>query len=536
MSNATSTPEAGQILAGKYLVEEVLGVGGMGVVVAAKHLQLDQRVAIKYLLPAALLNGEVVERFAREARAAAKIRSEHVARVIDVGQFDDGAPFMVLEYLEGHDLAKQLEDHGALTVEDAVRWVLETCEALAEAHAAKIVHRDLKPSNLFLSKQPDKSTIIKVLDFGISKTGDAPSASLTKTSALMGTAFYMSPEQLTNPKGVDHRSDIWSLGVILYELLSGQQPFLGESVPEIIGGILQNEPASIRTHRPEVPFGLEVVIGKCMQSKAAARYQSVAALAAALGPYARASDRMSIDITARILGETVAPALEPVADTSPATLMLSGGAQSGAAPQSRVGEAAGPAPIERTAVSAKGGAAGDGAAAPVVPVGAVTTHGLSTSAITPKPKRSPAALIAGVVAVAFAIGGTVAGIKLAGKTEAPNAAGSGLVSPPKAAEAPPSAAASNLAPATILGAINPAPPENALPAVPVTAATQQVAAAAHTNTPAAAVAAGPRTPGARVPPAKSAAPLASALPPATPVAPVTPSSTSSKNPLQMGIK
>ena len=268
-NNATSAPEPGQTLAGKYLVEEVLGIGGMGVVVSAKHIQLDQKVAIKYLLPAALLNPEVVERFAREARAAAKIRGEHVARVIDVGQFDDGAPYMVMEHLEGHDLAKHLELHGPLPIEDAIRYLLETCEALAEAHGAKIVHRDLKPSNMFLATQPDKSAIIKVLDFGISKTGDAPTAALTKTSALMGTCFYMSPEQLTNPKGVDHRSDIWSLGVILYELLAGRPPFLGESVPEIIGGILSNQPESIRTLRAEVPFGLEVVIGKCMQTKPA---------------------------------------------------------------------------------------------------------------------------------------------------------------------------------------------------------------------------------------------------------------------------
>ena len=133
-NNATSAPEAGQTLAGKYRVEEVLGVGGMGVVVAATHLQLEQKVAIKFLLPAALLNPEVVERFAREARAAAKIRSEHVARVIDVGQLDDGAPYMVMEHLEGHDLAKHLELHGPLPVEDAVHFVLQACEALAEAH------------------------------------------------------------------------------------------------------------------------------------------------------------------------------------------------------------------------------------------------------------------------------------------------------------------------------------------------------------------------------------------------------------------
>src|SRR5436190_529266 len=296
-----SAPEPGTVLAGKYRVEQVLGVGGMGAVVAAHHMQLDQKVAIKYLLPEAMKNPEVVERFAREARSAAKIRGEHVARVIDVGQFDDGAPYMIMEYLEGSDLAKVLEKNGPLKFEDAVRYLLETCEALAEAHAAKIVHRDLKPANLFLAKQPDKRSIIKVLDFGISKVGDtAPSAALTKTSALMGTAFYMSPEQMTAPKSVDHRSDIWSLGVILYELLAGRPPFPGETVAEIIAGILTNQPESLRKYRNDVPSGLKTVVDTCMQSKAADRYSSVAALAKALGPFAAPPDRMSIDVTARV--------------------------------------------------------------------------------------------------------------------------------------------------------------------------------------------------------------------------------------------
>src|SRR3954465_531507 len=159
----------GQILAGKFRIERVLGQGGMGVVVAATHLQLDQRVALKFLLPEALSNPEAVERFAREARAAVKIKSEHVARVADVGTLESGAPYMVMEYLEGSDLATWLQQRGKLPVEQAIEFVLQACEAIAEAHALGIVHRDLKPANLFVIQRADGVLAVKVLDFGISK-------------------------------------------------------------------------------------------------------------------------------------------------------------------------------------------------------------------------------------------------------------------------------------------------------------------------------------------------------------------------------
>src|SRR5271165_3220466 len=216
----------GDILAGKYRIEKVLGAGGMGVVVAARHLDLDQRVAIKCLLSHTRTVPEIVERFTREARAAAKIQGEHVARVIDVGRFDDGTPFMVMEHLRGNDLADELAKSGPLPVTDAVRYLLETCEALAQAHALRIVHRDLKPANLFLAAQPGRRAIIKVLDFGISKVIDPSGGALTKTASIMGTPYYMSPEQLLSSKSVDERSDIWALGIILYELLVGRPPFM----------------------------------------------------------------------------------------------------------------------------------------------------------------------------------------------------------------------------------------------------------------------------------------------------------------------
>ncbi|MEZ4314973.1 MAG: serine/threonine-protein kinase [Polyangiaceae bacterium] len=218
----------GDIVAGKYLVDRVLGVGGMGAVVAATHTQLDQRVAIKFLLPQMLGSREVVERFQREARAAAKIRSEHVVRVSDVGTLDGGVPFIVMEFLEGKDLGELLQRRGPLPVPLAVDYVLEACEALAEAHAAGIVHRDLKPSNLFLARRADETDIVKVLDFGISKqiTPEAlqSSPSLTRTTDVFGSPTYMSPEQLKASRDVDTRADLWALGVILFELISGAPP------------------------------------------------------------------------------------------------------------------------------------------------------------------------------------------------------------------------------------------------------------------------------------------------------------------------
>src|SRR4051812_480796 len=211
---------AGQILGGKYRVDRVLGAGGMGMVVAATHLQLDERIAIKFLLPEALRNPEAVARFGREAKAAVKIRGEHVARVIDVGSFENGAPYMVMEHLDGRDLSSFIHERGAMPMSDAVDAVLQACEALAEAHALGIVHRDLKPANLFLTRRPDGTPSIKVLDFGISKlTAPGADHSMTKTSAVMGSPLYMSPEQMTASRGVDARTDIWALGVVLYELL-----------------------------------------------------------------------------------------------------------------------------------------------------------------------------------------------------------------------------------------------------------------------------------------------------------------------------
>ncbi len=295
----TSGVREGDVLAGKYRIEKILGVGGMGVVVAAHHLHLDERVAIKFLLPEVLGNPEVMGRFAREARAAVKIKSEHVARVIDVGSLENGAPYMVMEYLEGRDLSAWLEKNGALPIEQAVEFVLQACEAIADAHGLGIVHRDLKPANLYCIRRSDGVLSIKVLDFGISKTTGSqisgPDMAMTKTTSVMGSPFYMSPEQLKSSRDVDLRTDIWSLGVILYELLTKQYPHNGDSLPALCMAIVGSPTPSIRSVRPDVAVALEQVINRCLEKDRNDRFANVAELAIALAPFGPNRARSSVE-------------------------------------------------------------------------------------------------------------------------------------------------------------------------------------------------------------------------------------------------
>jgi len=311
---------AGQILGGKYRVDRVLGAGGMGMVVAATHLQLDERVAIKFLLPEALRNPEAVARFGREAKAAVKIRGEHVARVIDVGTFENGAPYMVMEHLDGRDLAALIHERGALASTDAVDAVLQACEAIAEAHALGIVHRDLKPANLFMVRRPDGTPCVKVLDFGISKLNAAagPDHSMTKTSAVMGSPLYMSPEQMTASRQVDARADIWAIGVVLYELLTGRVPFSADTLPEICGLILTATPSAIRDYSPAVPETLQVVVQRCLEKDRARRFANVSELANALAPFGSRATSRSVERIARILGASSALDAVPLSGPSPA--------------------------------------------------------------------------------------------------------------------------------------------------------------------------------------------------------------------------
>jgi serine/threonine-protein kinase len=295
----------GDVLAGKYRIERVLGAGGMGVVVSAMHLQLDERVAIKFLLPGALHNAEAVARFAREARAAVKIKSEHVARVSDVGTLETGAPYMVMEFLQGRDLAALVKEAGPLAAADAADFVLQACEALAEAHALGIVHRDLKPANLFLVARADGSPCVKVLDFGISKVTSTSSSGadlgMTKTHAIMGSPLYMSPEQMSSSRSVDARADIWAIGAILYELATGTVPFEADSMPQLCGMILQDLPTPPRARRADLPESLERVILRCLEKDRANRFQNVAELAIALAPLTPRNGNRSAQRIAKIL-------------------------------------------------------------------------------------------------------------------------------------------------------------------------------------------------------------------------------------------
>ena len=277
-------PRPGEILAGKYCVEAVLGVGGMAVVVAARHIELDDRVALKILLPRFRSNEEIVARFRREARAAVKIKSEHVARVHDVGTLEDGAPCLVMEYLEGQDLETLLGDQGPVKQEDAVDYLLQACEALAEAHGLGIVHRDLKPANLFLSQRADGRPIIKLLDFGISKVGGV-GAGLTRKQASFGTPHYMSPEQLRATDQVDARADIWAAGTILHELVTGRPPFDVDDLTELQQRIKTGEPTRLTELLPDASTGLEKVILRALEKDPDLRFQNVAELATALAPY-----------------------------------------------------------------------------------------------------------------------------------------------------------------------------------------------------------------------------------------------------------
>jgi serine/threonine-protein kinase len=301
-------PREGDVLAGKFRIERVLGVGGMGMVVSAMHLHLDERVAIKFLLPDALANAEAVARFGREARAAVKIKSEHVARVIDVGALETGAPYMVMELLRGRDLSVLLRDSGALPVNVAVQYVLQACEALAEAHAIGIVHRDLKPANLFLTARADGSPCIKVLDFGISKvtnvSGSGSDMGMTRTQSIMGSPLYMSPEQMASAKDVDQRADVWAVGCVLYELITGRVPFEAETMPQLCTLILHQEPPHPRSVRADVPDGVAEAILRCLRKDRSQRYPNVAALAMDLAGFSPDAGPRSAERISRVLSSS----------------------------------------------------------------------------------------------------------------------------------------------------------------------------------------------------------------------------------------
>jgi serine/threonine-protein kinase len=288
---ASVSPHAaqlGQVIDGKYRIESILGISGMGVVYLATHLEIDQSVAIKFLLhgagdPAALA------RFRREARAMGKIRSEHAVRVIDVGQLDAKTPFIVMEYLEGRDLSALMKEMGKVTLAFAAEVLLQACEALAVAHVAGVIHRDLKPSNIFLTTQSDGAPHVKVIDFGVAKFRRSEldkSENVTHSSSLVGSPRYMAPEQIGgDSEALDQRVDVWALGIILQEMVTGQRVFRGEGVGQLLIAIATQPPADIAKQWPEAPAPLVALIRRTLQRNPEHRTADVGEFAEALAQF-----------------------------------------------------------------------------------------------------------------------------------------------------------------------------------------------------------------------------------------------------------
>jgi serine/threonine-protein kinase len=365
--------QPGTIVGGKFQIERVLGAGGMGVVAVAMHLQLDQRVALKVLHEQAAADPSTVQRFLREARAAARLKSDHICRVSDVGQLDNGAPYMVMELLEGGDLASVLA-RGALAPYVAIDFVLQACVGLAEAHAAGIVHRDLKPANLFVTRRLDGSSLIKILDFGIAKSPAGQVSGLTQTQAVMGTPGYMAPEQLRSTRDADARADIWALGVILYQALSGRLPFPATTITEFAVKSAMDPPDPI-----DIDPKLRAVVMRCLEKEPGGRFPDVSSLAQALVPFGNANARNHAMLATSLLGPSLGHADTMMSSPPkvPTTLQVASGVAT-------------PAPVTAAKPARKGVLVGAGLAAAAVLGGVVAV--MATSRHEPAPP--PAAPVA----------------------------------------------------------------------------------------------------------------------------------------------
>lgn len=296
----------GEVICDKYEVHELVGVGGVAFVMSAVHLALNQPVALKFLRPEFLANQNALRMFAEEARVAVKIKSAHVARVFDVGQLPQGAPFIAMELLSGQNLGEHLRADGPLPIELVTSYALQACEALAAAHAAGAIHRDIKPENLFVAVQKPGPDVLKVLDFGISKTfidvkapGRIPT--ITRTLISLGSPLYMSPEQMRSAQVVDLRTDIWSLGCVMYELLSGVNPFAAPSLMQVCALVLEQDAPALSVHIPDVPLALEAAVMRCLEKDPQLRFRNMAELALALIPFAPVGARPLVERCVELL-------------------------------------------------------------------------------------------------------------------------------------------------------------------------------------------------------------------------------------------
>lgn len=313
LSELRSPPLApGEVIAERYVVGEVLGGGGMGLVYAGTHVLLGTPVAIKLIHPELKDDAEAVGRFVIEARAAAALKGEHIARVFDAGQLPTGEPYLVMEQLAGVSLDQYLHGRGPLPQAEAVAIVLQVCEGLAEAHAAGLVHRDIKPANLFLAERPDGHYSVKVIDFGIAKQrvrSDTPA--LTNPGKSLGSPWYMSPEQMLTPASVDQRADIWSIGVLLFELLTARLPFDGESVPQVCANVLATPPLRPSEIRGDLAPELDAIVLCCLEKEPPRRFPCVNELAQALRPFVSTSAATDAGSVAPVAFNDPEPAFEP---------------------------------------------------------------------------------------------------------------------------------------------------------------------------------------------------------------------------------
>ena len=369
-----------------------------------------------------------------------KLKSEHVAKVMDVGTLETGSPYIVMEYLEGTDLNQLVEKHGPLPFADVAEYVIQACDAIAEAHSLGIVHRDLKPANLFLTRRPDGAPLVKVLDFGISKANALSEAGggMTKTSTMMGSPYFMSPEQMRSAKDVDARSDVWSVGVIIYQLLTARLPFESDTLGGIMAQVLQDDPAQLTVHRPDVPHAFQAVVGRCIQRDRAQRAQSVAEVAMMLANYAPTRARPIAERIAGLLG---------------ATGTNRGGTMIAASPVTSPSSPSTPPPTPMPVVGAAPSA------------GSISVSGITGATGLPR-KGSATGIVIGAVVAGVCLGGG-AWWALSGKPAAPQVS---ATEPPKA----PAAAA----PAETQAA--PAPPPTVATAAPPAAAPVRICRACRT--------------------------------------------------------